>query len=82
MKKPRRIALEWGLTHRLLDALGIGKHKAALHVRMHQLLRQLTGAIQSVPSPKPDKLVAFDDEPTKRPPGMGLLPRRSKKKRR
>jgi len=81
MKKPRQIALEWGLTHRLLDALGVGKHDATLHVRIHRLLHQLAGRMRQVPPPPGDKLIPFDDEPTECPPGMGKAPPRKPKKK-
>lgn len=62
----RKMALEWGLAHRLLDALGIGKHGAALHVRIHQMLRQFVGGtVTQAPEPESDTFVKFDDEPTK-----------------
>lgn len=58
----RKMALEWGLAHRLLDALGIGRHGAALHVRIHQMLRQFIGTINQ--TPEPECFVKFEDAPT------------------
>jgi len=41
----REIVLEWGHTHRLLDALGIGSYSKPLHVRLQRLLRQIRGGV-------------------------------------
>jgi hypothetical protein len=64
VKSLRQIAREWGRTHALLDALGIGRHGAALPARLSQLLRQLVGGakIKSIPPPK--GLVTFDKDET------------------
>lgn len=66
VKQIRRMLLEWGRTHELLDALGIGKHGQSLPIRVHQLLRQMFGLVE--PEPPPDKPVTFEhlapDEPT------------------
>lgn len=63
-KKLHRIALEWGRSHILLDALGIGKHGASLPERVQQLLRQLVGGakIKSV-EPPPDYTPLDADAP-------------------
>ena len=57
--KVRRIVLEWGRAHQLLDALGVGKHGASLPIRLQQLLRQAI-RLELNPIDPPCKCVKFD----------------------
>jgi hypothetical protein len=74
-KKLRSIVLEWGAAHKLLDALGVGKHGASLPARLQQLMRQAI-RLDLNPTTPPEGVVQFelDVDP---PPA-----RKSKKKRR
>ena len=74
--KTRRIVLEWGGAHQLLDALGVGKQGASLPARLQQLMRQAVRLELRPVKPPKEKLIVFElDE---NPPPAGKL---QKKKR-